>query len=294
VERGPVTELIPLTEFEPLELGEGPVWNSRRQELSVVDIFQHKIHRFRLEGSQFVTVNSIDVASDVGAALPLVDGGFVTCQRDGIVLVNEAGDSSTVCPLPAGGPTMRANDAKLGPDGALWVGVMDNDATPGEGSLWRVWRDGFSECLLADLTIPNGLDWWDKEFWFVDGPREELTCYEWDGHKLGPPKRVLRTNGTPDGLAIGADGTLCLALWGEGRIDAINPDGTLRESFDVPAPHSTSLTFIGPTLESIAVTTAHFALGDGKRKEFPNSGHIFVGQSVARGREQHHVWSEKA
>ncbi len=77
-----MTELIPLTEFQPLELGEGPVWNSRRQELSVVDIFQHKIHRFRLEGSQFVTVNSIDVASDVGAALPLVDGGFVTCQRD--------------------------------------------------------------------------------------------------------------------------------------------------------------------------------------------------------------------
>ena len=289
-----MAELIPLAEIGPLELGEGPVWNSHRQELSFVDIFQKKIYRIMFNGTELAGLSSIDVGSDVGAALPLRDGGFVTCQRDGIITVNDAGDPSVVCALPGGGPTMRANDAKLAPDGSLWVGVMDDGATPGKGSLWRVWRDGSSECLLADLTIPNGLDWWDNEFWFVDGPREELTCYEWDGYSLGPQKRVLSTNGIPDGLSIGADGTLYLALWGEARIDAINRHGTLRESLKVPAPHATSLAFIGPSLDSIAITTATFALAEADREQFPNSGRVFVGHKLARGREQHHVWRERS
>ena len=91
----------------------------------------------------------------------------------------------------------HAFDGKLGPDGKLWVGVMDYAATEGRGSLWRVGRDGSAQQLLEGLTIPNGLDWWQDEFWFVNGPAEHIHCYQWDESGLTPTPHRFDTTAHP-------------------------------------------------------------------------------------------------
>jgi hypothetical protein len=102
---------------------------------------------------------------------------------------------------------------------------MDYDASAGRGSLWRIGRNGQYQMLLDNLTIPNGMDWWHDEFWFVDGPAEQISLYKWSESGLEATSRKIPTNGTPDGLTIDSKGEIWLSLWGEGRFDHFDSSG---------------------------------------------------------------------
>lgn len=268
-------------------LGEGPVWNPITQKLSMVDIFERRVHLFELHDTQLIHVDEFATEGDVGAALPLAEGGFVLCEQNGVFVRSAAGARTKVCDLPVAEADLRFNDGKLGPDGKLWVGIMDYSATEGRGSLWRIARDGSTELLLDGLTIPNGLDWWHDEFWFVNGPAEEIRCYRWDEAGLVDSGRKVLTNGTPDGLAIDASGELWLALWGEGRVDHFDHSGAVVDSITVASPHSTSLCFAGPELDTVVMTSAQFNMTAAAIAEHERAGDIFVQAVPVRGRPPH-------
>ena len=266
------------------ELGEGPVWNPLSKQLSTVDIFQRRVHLFDLEDSTPVHRSSFETEGDVGAALPLLAGEFVLCEHDKIVIRHPDGTREKLTDVPLQGKNLRSNDAKIGPDGALWVGVMDYDAVEGAGSLWRVSRSGDCQKLLSNLTIPNGLDWWGKEFWFVDGPTEEIRCYQFSDEGLDETDRRFTTNGTPDGLAFDSSGDLWLALWGQGRVDHFNQNGEVVESVEVASPHSTSLCFAGEDLNTLVCTSALFAMDEVTISQYPSCGDIFSVPVAVSGR----------
>lgn len=257
------------------ELGEGPVWNPVTKQLSTVDIFQRHVHLFDLENSTPVHRSSFETDGDVGAALPLLGGEFVLCENQEIAIRHPDGTREKITDVPLQGKNLRSNDAKIGPDGALWVGVMDYDAIDGAGSLWRVSRSGDCQKLLSNLTIPNGLDWWGNEFWFVDGPAEEIRCYNFSKSGLETTSRRFTTNGTPDGLTFDASGEIWLALWGEARVDHFNKHGEVVDSVDVASPHSTSLCFAGEDLNTLVCTSALFAMDEATMDQYPNRGDIF-------------------
>lgn len=272
------------------ELGEGPVWNQHTGELSIVDIFQRQVHFFELKDSGPVHKSSFDTEGDVGAALPVSGGEIVLCENQGIYLRNPDSARELVTKLPLQGKDLRCNDAKIGPDGALWVGVMDYDAKEGAGSLWRVTRSGDCQQLLSNLTIPNGLDWRGSEFWFVDGPTEQISCYLWDDLALADSGQSIQTNGTPDGLTIDANGDLWLSLWGEGRVDHFNRAGEVVDSVAVAAPHSTSLCFGGEGLKTMFCTSAVFDMSDQDQAKFPNRGDLFFVELAVHGRPGNFVF----
>ena len=268
-------------------LGEGPVWNPHTQKVSLIDIFGRQVHLYELQEDELIHRESFDTVGDIGAALPLADGSFVLGEQGGVFHRTADGMRTQVCELPVSGTDFRFNDGKLGPDGNLWIGVMDYDATEGRGSLWRISRDGSAQMLLDHLTIPNGLDWWQDEFWFVDGPAEEIRCYRWDETGLTSTDRRFVTNGTPDGLAIDSQGELWLALWGEGRVDHFDSSGAVTESIAVAAPLSTSLCFAGPTLDTLIVTTARFNMTPEALAQWDSAGDVFLQRVPQKGRLPH-------
>jgi sugar lactone lactonase YvrE len=265
-----------------MELGEGPVWNDSTGRLTVVDVFGRKVHYLVPGATGWRLEKTIPTVSDVGAALTLDSGELLTCEQAGIFLHGTAG-SELVATLPVSGDEYRANDAKLSPDGRLFIGVMNYEATPGCGSLWAVDRAGRSTLLLEGLCIPNGMDWWGNEFWFVDGPSPEIRCYETLDHELLDIGKVISTRGIPDGLSIDGAGNVWVALWGEGRVDCISRSGDLLDSIVLPAPHTTSVAFVGPDRRELAVTTAQFGLSDDQLAHFPHSGDVFFTQVRATG-----------
>ena len=257
------------------------------ETLSIVDIFERRVHLLELDDSQVHHRGEFSTEGDIGAALPLSDGSFVLCESGGVFLRAPDGARTSVCDLPSSGSGLRFNDGKLGPDGKRRVGVMDYDATEGRGSLWRIGRDGASQCLLVGLTIPNGLDWWGDEFWFVDGPEEVLSCYRWDESGLSSVNRRFVTSGTPAGLSIDSQGELWLALWGEGRVDHFNREGNVVDSVSVASPHSTSLCFAGRKLDTLVMTSAQFNMAPEDLAKFERAGDLFVQPLPHRGRIPH-------
>lgn len=272
-------------------LGEGPCWNPSTQRVSTVNIFDKEVHQFEISGTELTKVESFSTEGDVGAALPLADGSFVLCESHGIFLRDKSGNRQLIAKLPVEGEQFRCNDAKIGPDGKLWVGIMDYDAVEGNGSLWRVSRNGEAQLLLPNLTIPNGLDWWGDEFWFVDGPAEEIRCYHWDNFGLSDSGKRFITNGTPDGLVIDSVGEIWLSLWGEARVDHFNGFGEVVDSISVPATNSTSLCFAGEDLDTLVMTSALMYTTDEQKAQFPRSGDLFTCHVDATGRPPHLTFS---
>ena len=271
-----------------MNLGEGPSWNPVRSELTVVDIFGQAIHRLSAQDGGWAQGESITTSSHVGAALPLVDGTLISVESEGIFR-RDGHLCEFVCAVPAGGLSRRPNDAKLGPDGLLYVGVMDYDATEGKGSLWSVNSLGESELLLDGLTIPNGMDWWGEQFWLVNGPEPVVTAYKRTPRGL-VASHDLPTRGTPDGLTIDQEGNLWVALWGEGRVDCYGRDGELLHEVNIPASLSTSVAFCGPYLSTLAITSARYGLSPAELRSSPSAGDVFFAKPGVRGRHPHTQW----
>lgn len=257
-----------------LILGEGPVWNPERSELSVVDILGKAIYRIHRSESGWTVTSTIHTDGDVGAALPVGGDRFLSCESGGIFEVSE-GYRSLVTALPVTTPDFRCNDAKLSPDGQLYVGIMDYEASEGAASLWRITRTESPHMLLDGLTIPNGMDWWEDEFWFVNGPTPEVRCYRLEDKRLVDTGRAVPVDGVPDGVSIDAQGRLWVAVWGEGRVDCFERTGEKVTSVSVPAPQSTSIAWCGPTLGTLAVTSASYGYTDQERAENPEAGAVF-------------------
>jgi sugar lactone lactonase YvrE len=68
--------------------------------------------------------------------------------------------------------------------------------------------------------------------------------------------RVDSNSGLPDGLTVDAEGFVWSAEWYGGCISRYDPEGTLERRIPVPAKQSSSLTFGGPDLRDIFVTSA--------------------------------------
>lgn len=266
-----------------LILGESPVWDAQRAELSVVDIFGRTIYRIAQDSGVWRVREKLMTDGDVGAALPIGGGRFLTCESGGIFIVDTS-SRERVCGLPGGRDGQRCNDAKIAPDGSLYVGVMDYEATEGAGSLWRVDRLGRATQLLEGLTIPNGLDWWEDEFWFVDGPTPRVSCYRWSSDSLVDFGRSIATNGVPDGLSIDHEGRIWLALWDEGRVDCLQRTGERVSSVAVAAPQSTSVAWCGQRLTTLAVTSASYGYEGDDYAAHSQAGSVFFFEPGATGR----------
>jgi sugar lactone lactonase YvrE len=264
-----------------LTLGEGPGWNARTGKFSCVDIFGNTIYVFGVAGKKLNVLRIIDTPTEVGAALPLDDGSFISCERAGIFRIAPDGSRTLVAPLPVSDPAFRCNDAKIGPDGRVWVGVMHEDAIEGAGSLWAIDSSGASTCLLEGLTIPNGMDWWEDSFWFVDGPTPEIRKYLVSDGKLTDTGEKVPTPITPDGFTMDSEGNMWLAIWGGGQVVCLSQRGDTLHTVSVASPHTTSTCLVDNTL---MITSATLALDEDAHAAHPHAGDIFTAQVPARGR----------
>src|SRR5260221_694901 len=124
------------------ELGESPVYDDRRQVLWYCDIVRRLLIRYSLGDK---TTRSWSFESDVGSLGLARSGRVVVALRHEVGLFDpESGDFQRIAEIEPGAET-RCNDGKVGPDGAFWVGTMDDRDVPVKeprGSLYRVSLQG--------------------------------------------------------------------------------------------------------------------------------------------------------
>lgn len=262
------------------QLGESPVWNARDGMLYWVDILHPAVYRFDPATGRNA---ACETGKLVSAVIPAADGRLLVASQDGLEWLDFASGRLDAFANPeAGVNDNRLNDAKCGPDGAIWVGSMRIDATRPTGALYRVDAAGQSQRKEGGITVSNGLGWSPdgRTFYFVDTVPGLIHAYDCDPvtGALGARRDFVRiplNEGRPDGLAVDAEGGVWCAIWDGWCLRRYLPDGRLDRIIDLAVPRPTSVAFGGPDLATLFITSARTRLPASTLSEAPLSGGLF-------------------
>ncbi|MFC6081256.1 SMP-30/gluconolactonase/LRE family protein [Sphaerisporangium aureirubrum] len=271
---------------EVFALGECPVWDPTRDRVVWVDVDAGTVHEGRLDGDQVHCTRSHKVDQTAGAVAVSPAGDLLVAGTQALLTVTTEGARlSGPVILPPGG--RRLNDGACDPAGAFLVGSMtlSEEDTPGTEVLVRVERDGGLTVLDDDLTLSNGLAWSadGTVLYSIDSIPGVIWARPYDAATgtAGPRREWLRfTDGLPDGMCVDAEDHVWVAVWGAGQVRRYAPDATLAAVVDVPAPHTTSMAFLG---DRLLITTATFGLTPEQLAEYPDSGRLFLAGTGTTG-----------
>ena len=274
----------PITDLK-CRIGESPVYDERTNRLFFVDILARAVHLVELGTS---ALRSFTFDAEVGSLGLAASGRLVVALRDAVILFDPATETRhDLCTIEADRPETRLNDGKVGPDGAFWVGSMDDRPQKEPvGALYRVDANGRAERKVEGLTISNGLAWTaDGEVMFHADSRgpwiDRWLCDRWTGEISGRARFAAPSEiGRPDGGACDAEGFYWSAGVSAGRLNRFAPDGSLAGSVETPAQAPTMPCFGGADFRTLFLTS----LSEGREDApSPHSGGVFAAQAPVAG-----------
>ena len=219
-------------------VGESAVYDDQRGALLWVDIAGKRIHRVLLGEKRHEIWPAPDFPTSIGLR---ADGGAILGLRDRVVLWDYGGDFRTFAVIEPDLPDNRLNEGRVGPDGAFWIGTMQNnlhtDGSPkamsrSSGAIYRVDQDGYvSQLTPREFGITNTMAWTtDGRFLTADTRLNEIYAYDLRAGVLSN-KRVFGPpldRGAPDGSCLDVKGRLWnCRVAGGACIACIRPDGAL-------------------------------------------------------------------
>jgi gluconolactonase len=244
---------------------EGPIWHPEHGML-VADADVGGVWGFQ-DGSK--PKLHVPHRRGIGGMALHANGGLVVSGRNIAFkrLTGEADSGETIVLLandPANG-MIGFNDLTTDAEGRIYVGSLGframehEDATARPAFLHVIDLDGSSRIVAEDVQLTNGLGWSPdgKRLYHSDSLRHIVKAYDLqsDG-SLSLPKIFATTPfGHPDGLAIGVDGSVWLAVADGHAVCRFAPDGRELQRITFPVPMVTSLCFGGDDLRDLYVVS---------------------------------------
>lgn len=272
--------------------GEGPVWDDRNMRVVWVDVLGSRVLWRSLSDG---TVGEMETPSHVGAVLPCENSDWLALLQDGVYRMRlGVTRPELIEKFPAAAPShdeiplMRANDAKVGPGGIAYVGVMayDTQKFPNSGALYRLAQTGLT-IAIPGTTLSNGIDWSPdgQTMYHIDSARGTVEAFDYASTPVLESRRVIArvdtSLGIPDGVSVDAEGNLWIGLWDGRGVLAMDASGNVFGLLPMPCQHVTSCAFVGDDLRALVVTTAQFDLGPD-----PMFGATFIVDMPVAGRPQ--------
>ena len=261
-------------------LGEGPVWSPTDECLYWVDIMKPAIRRWSpTTGDE----QAWTMPSEIGSMALRSKGGMIVALRTGIALLDmKSGEVTPVCDPESDIATNRFNDGKCDPQGRFWAGTMDDAAVEYSGALYRIDTDLSCHQMVTDVNCSNGIGWSPDglTMFYTDTWTYRVDQFDFDPDtgaiaNRRPFAEVPAGEGAPDGLTVDAEGGVWSARWEGGRVVRYAPDGSVDRVVNMPVNSPTSLTFGGPNLTDLYVTSAKFGQTEAQLAAAPLSGGLF-------------------
>lgn len=243
------------------QLGESPMWHPGEQAIYWVDLYGPVLHRMRTGGP--VENWKIPDAKFIGSFVFVTGGRLMLSVDNRLVLFDPAtGSFSPFADPNAGREAVIYNDSKLDRFGRLWVGTLDLAEADPRGILYCVDAQGRSTVGDSGFVVCNGPAFSPRGdiLYFSDSMGRRILAYD-----LEPGKPTLRRRrvfaelkppeGIPDGLTVDADGGVWCANYGAGCLTRYAPDGRVSEIVELPCPVVTSMSFGGPDMRTLFVTS---------------------------------------
>ena len=277
-------------------LAEGPVWMPETSEVLWIDVERGSVHIGRIVDGIVEQARQLDFDGRVGAAVPGDRGSLLVAAHDRLVIVGPDGARRDGPILVAPGVASRSNDGGCDPDGRFLVGTLALDDRTGQEFLYRLEHDGSLTVLDSDLTLSNGLAWSPdgRLLYSTDTVPGVIWVRDYDPESgaTGPRRRHLHIEqGFPDGICVDSRGFLWVAIWGEGEVRSFTPAGEPSDTVRVPAPHVSSVAFVGDGLDRLLITTASRDLDEDGLLRHPDAGRLFLADVGVTGAPTT-AWSE--
>jgi sugar lactone lactonase YvrE len=267
------------------ELAEGIIWDDRADLVRWVDIWKGRVHTGRLNKRLILDITTVEIGQTAGAVALAEDGGLLVAGARCLVTIAVDGTISYGPDLLGARERVRLNDGSVDPQGRFVVGSMAIGEETGTEVLLRISPDGSVETLRTGIRLSNGVAF------SPDG----LTIYHVDtlanvisSHSYGPGDFdmdepwgpvIADLPHFPDGLTVSRDGSLWVAQWGGSGVRRHASTGELLGVVSVWANQASCPAFIGPDLNTLAITTAQEGLEDWTDA----SGAIFLASVGASG-----------
>lgn len=266
-------------------LGEGPVWDARTQALWFTDIAEaqllcldwttHRLDRYRLPER----LGSFGLTADPARLVCAFARGFA-------FYAPQSGACEWLWTLPDDVEGIRMNDGRVDRQGRFVAGSMVEDkALAGDkrGTLYRLSCAGgvHVENLRGGIAISNSTCFAPdgSALYFADTPTREIHRYSIDGSTGIGDRGVFAAvagPGVPDGSDVDSCGRLWNAEWGGSRVSVYDDIGTPVARLEMPVSQPTSVTFGGPDLDVLFVTSARLDLPPRQLAAEPMAGDLFV------------------
>lgn len=247
------------------ELGEGPVWDVEEGVLYWVDGTGRRVGKPALWRHDPRTGETRHwwLEHDVGALALRRGGGAVLALDDGFYTFDFARRQlELITHIDADQPRSRLNDGKCDRRGRFFAGGMDDQEELGLCSLWRLDPDFSVSRVDSGIICSNGPCWSpdDRTFYFADTFQQVMWAYDYDvAQGTVANRRVFASTasdpGFYDGSTVDAEGCVWNALVIGGELIRYTPDGEVERRIGMPVRNITSLTFGGPNLDEIYVTS---------------------------------------
>lgn len=241
--------------------GECPIWDWEKEQLYWTDSVGLKFYCYDWRTRhRSLVVEGFQIN---GYALDQ-SGGFVASNNSGIWLWDGA-DQRQLIADHVDNHKCSINDCIADPAGRLIAGscFYDSSAKYELGKLICVDTDGRARILDEGFHLSNGIGFSPdhKILYFTDSVARRIFAYDYDAEEGLPRNRrvfvnVPRTEGLPDGLTVDAEGFVWSAQWYGKQIVRYDPDGVVERRVETPAKQTSSLTFGGPNLTDIFITSA--------------------------------------
>jgi len=267
-------------------VAESPVWDPATRRVLFCDIGGGKIHAFSVDDGTRATWQLPEVVGSFGLCR---SGRLVVALRHRVVLFDPRNQQVTeLTPAVDEPATNRLNDGKVGPDGAFWVGSMD-ERSPRQptGFLYRITPDGRIERRSEGYAVSNGLAWSPdgRIMYHSDSTSAIIEAWDFDPATGGMANHrriatLSNEEGRPDGAATDTEGNYWSAGPSAGCINCFSPSGQLLKKLPFPVP--------GPTMPAFAERHMYVtSLREGKSAEVlarhPTLGGLFRTMAPSNG-----------
>lgn len=191
------------------------------------------------------------------------DGGMIVSGRTIAYKPPGGGNTVNLIPDNPANGILGFNDLVTDAAGRIYAGslavhALGNDA-PKTAFLHLVDLDGRHRMVASDVHLTNGLGFSldGRLLYHSDSRLNAIKCYDVAANgDLGAPRIFATTrNGSPDGLAVDANGAVWIALAYGGAVLGYDPGGREIARIEVPTRLVTSLCFGGADWRDLYIVT---------------------------------------
>lgn len=241
-------------------IGEGPIWNEFDGKLYQVNGMENEIFSIDMKTKE-LAVKKYDFST---AAMAFTKTGrmIISCM-DGVFYLNPDDTREPLYDISKY-EIKYGNDAKVGPDGRLYVGTQSSKRVGvsdiADGKLYSIDEQGNVKIVLDNLLLSNGFDWSmdGKRLYHTDSDTRIVKEYDFDAKtgEISFTGRQIHIDGV-DGITIDTEDNLYVACWGFSHIAVVDTKTMeVKEYIETPAKVPPSCCFAGENMDKFIVVTA--------------------------------------